>query len=128
MYDKFSTGKTDDDSMGFNELLNDSEIAGKLSDPTRYLSVRIESDTDTYKQFAQIYRLVPVPSIFFIGKSGQPIDIVAEVNKEDFQKRMATAEKTFYGSPATEEVAQSAAPMTPSLPVVKAQVVKKQVL
>lgn len=42
--------------MDFNELLNHSEIAGKLSDPTRYLAVRIESDTDTetYKQFAQI--------------------------------------------------------------------------
>lgn len=27
-------------------------------------------------QFAQIYQLVPLPSLFFIGKSGTPIEVV----------------------------------------------------
>lgn len=75
-------------------------------------------------------RLVPVPSVFFIGKFGQPIDIVAEVNIEDFRKRMAAAEKTFYGSSspvATEAVAQS--PSMKSPPEKKPmETLKKQVI
>lgn len=47
------SGKTDD-SNAFDELLNNSTIASKLNDTSRYLAVKIESDTDTYKQFAQI--------------------------------------------------------------------------
>lgn len=46
-------GKTDD-SIAVTELLNNAAVASKLSNPTRYLAVRIESDTDTYTQFAQI--------------------------------------------------------------------------
>lgn len=37
-----------------NVLVNSSDIAPRLSNPARYLAIRIESQEDSYKQFAQI--------------------------------------------------------------------------
>lgn len=45
-------------------------------------------------------RLVPTPSIFFIGAAGQPIEIIAQVpsTAETLLERIEVAEQAFYGS------------------------------
>lgn len=47
------TGKSDD-SKQMEALVNNAEIASTLSNPARYLAIRINSQEDSYKQFAQI--------------------------------------------------------------------------
>lgn len=42
-----------------------------------FVAIRLESGSETYRFFAQIYQLVPVPSLFFIGENGTPLEIIA---------------------------------------------------
>lgn len=43
------------------------------------MAIKIEGESEPYMQFASIYQIVPVPSIFFIGKAGTPLDITTGV-------------------------------------------------
>lgn len=64
-----------------------------------------------------IDRLVPVPSVFFIGHFGQPIAIVAGTipSVEGFEERIALAEKEFH-QPKTESSSSTTAPPQPTTP------------
>uniref|UniRef100_D3TPU2 UBX domain-containing protein 4 n=1 Tax=Glossina morsitans morsitans TaxID=37546 RepID=D3TPU2_GLOMM len=44
-----------------------------------FVAVKIQSESEAYMQFASIYQMVPVPSIFFIGKSGAPLEIATGI-------------------------------------------------
>lgn len=81
-------------------MLNETNISSRL-DQEIFVCIKLESSTDSYKQFAEICillylyivnlnflyqikvpwllntdKLVPVPSIFFIGENGVPVEIV----------------------------------------------------
>ncbi|XP_031827720.1 UBX domain-containing protein 4 [Nomia melanderi] len=71
----FVEGK-DDTSVEVAEALNDSEVSCRL-EHENFVAIKLESGSETYRFFAQIYQLVPVPSIFFIGINGTPLEIVA---------------------------------------------------
>lgn len=66
---------TDELSRTFTELLNHELIKTHL-EGKNFVAIKIESSSEAYMQFAQIYQLVPLPSLFFIGKSGTPIEVV----------------------------------------------------
>lgn len=79
-------------------------------------------------------RLVPVPSLFFIGEFGQPIEIVAgNVESVDaLNERIAVAEGIFYKTtPATPSdgsaAASSSNPATTPIPPPVVQSVPKPV-
>ncbi|CAD7002375.1 unnamed protein product [Ceratitis capitata] len=55
-------------------FINDQKIREKLESDD-FVAIKIESDSQAYMQFASIYQVVPVPSIFFIGKTGSPLEI-----------------------------------------------------
>ncbi|XP_076758238.1 UBX domain-containing protein 4 isoform X1 [Xylocopa sonorina] len=71
----FIEGK-DDTSVQFAEAINATDVSCRLEQDD-FVAIRLESGSDTYRFFAQIYQLVPVPSLFFIGENGTPLEIIA---------------------------------------------------
>ncbi|KAK2585625.1 hypothetical protein KPH14_010250 [Odynerus spinipes] len=72
----FVEGK-DDPSTQFAQAINLTEVSTRLEQED-FVAIRLESGSEPYRFFAQIYHLVPVPSLFFIGENGIPLEIVAE--------------------------------------------------
>lgn len=71
----FVEGK-DDTSVQFAQAINAAEVSSRLEEE-HFVAIRLESGSEAYRFFAQIYQLVPVPSLFFIGENGTPLEIVA---------------------------------------------------
>ncbi|XP_033208956.1 UBX domain-containing protein 4 [Belonocnema kinseyi] len=69
-------GGNDDASVQVSQAIESSEISSRLEQDS-FVAVKIESGSENYRFFAQIYQLVPVPSVFFIGETGSPLEIVA---------------------------------------------------
>ncbi|CAK9812800.1 UBX domain-containing protein 4 [Anthophora plagiata] len=72
----FVAGK-DDTSVKVAEAINATEVSCRL-ERDDFVAIRLETGSETYRLFAQIYQLVPVPSIFFIGENGTPLEIIAD--------------------------------------------------
>ncbi|XP_014606993.1 PREDICTED: UBX domain-containing protein 4 isoform X2 [Polistes canadensis] len=70
----FVEGK-DDASAQFMQALNVAEVS-KYFENEDFVAVKLESGSEQYRFFAQIYHLVPVPSLFFIGVNGIPLEII----------------------------------------------------
>lgn len=70
----FIEGK-DDSSVQFAQAINVNEVSTRL-EREDFVAIRLESGSEPYRFFAQIYHLVPVPSLFFIGENGIPLEIV----------------------------------------------------
>ncbi|EZA52333.1 hypothetical protein DMN91_006700 [Ooceraea biroi] len=71
----FVEGK-DDTSVQLAQTIDTAEISSLLEEE-HFVAIRLESGSEAYRFFAQIYQLVPVPSLFFIGENGTPLEIVA---------------------------------------------------
>ncbi|KAJ6643852.1 UBX domain-containing protein 4, partial [Pseudolycoriella hygida] len=69
---------TDELSKKLTAIIDEEDVR-KCLESSCFVAIKIQSDSEAYVQFAQIYKLVPLPSIFFIGANGQPIDIVTGV-------------------------------------------------
>uniref|UniRef100_A0A1L8DT63 UBX domain-containing protein 4 n=1 Tax=Nyssomyia neivai TaxID=330878 RepID=A0A1L8DT63_9DIPT len=80
---------TDELSINLGGLI-DSDTIRKYLESERFVAIRIESGSEAYQQFAQIYQLVPLPSIFFIGQNGTPLDVVTSLTTtvEDLEKKI----------------------------------------
>ncbi|XP_067003683.2 UBX domain-containing protein 4 [Anabrus simplex] len=66
----------DDSSRKTLATLEDSTISSQLESDD-FIVIKLDSGSESYRQFAQIYQLVPVPSVFFIGANGTPLEVVA---------------------------------------------------
>ncbi|EFA06551.2 UBX domain-containing protein 4 [Tribolium castaneum] len=78
----------DDKSAQITELIDKEEIV-KILGSDSFVAIKIEADSVPYQQFSQIYKQVPTPSVYFIGKQGVPIEIVTEVNDvKTFQEKL----------------------------------------
>lgn len=71
----FVEGK-DDRSAELAQTIDAAEVSSRLEED-HFVAIRLESGSEGYRFFAQIYQLVPVPSLFFIGENGTPLEIVA---------------------------------------------------
>ncbi|XP_012527167.1 UBX domain-containing protein 4 [Monomorium pharaonis] len=71
----FIEGK-DDTSVQLAQAIDTTEVSSRL-EQEHFVAIRLESGSEAYRFFAQIYQLVPVPSLFFIGENGTPLEIVA---------------------------------------------------
>uniref|UniRef100_A0A6B2EHE3 UBX domain-containing protein 4 n=1 Tax=Phlebotomus kandelakii TaxID=1109342 RepID=A0A6B2EHE3_9DIPT len=69
---------TDDLSTKLGSLI-DNDLIRKHLETDNFVAIRIDSGSEAYMQFAQIYQLVPLPSIFFIGQNGSPVDVVTSL-------------------------------------------------
>ncbi|CAH0761500.1 unnamed protein product [Diatraea saccharalis] len=56
--------------------IDDTDVVKRLSDENNFLAVKLKSGSTNYTHFAQIYQFVPVPSLFFIGRNGTPLEVV----------------------------------------------------
>ncbi|XP_074112251.1 UBX domain-containing protein 4 isoform X1 [Cotesia typhae] len=66
----------DDASKETSQVIDTPEVSSSL-EKDEFVAIKLESGSESYKFFAQIYQLVPVPSLFFIGDNGKPLEIVA---------------------------------------------------
>ncbi|EGI60045.1 UBX domain-containing protein 4 [Acromyrmex echinatior] len=71
----FVEGK-DDTSVQLAQAIDATEVSSRL-EGEHFIAIRLESGSEAYRFFAQIYQLVPVPSLFFIGENGTPLEIIA---------------------------------------------------
>uniref|UniRef100_A0A1B0CEJ0 Uncharacterized protein n=1 Tax=Lutzomyia longipalpis TaxID=7200 RepID=A0A1B0CEJ0_LUTLO len=92
--------------------LVDNDIIRKHLESEKFVAIRIESGSEAYQQFAQIYQLVPLPSIFFIGQNGTPLDIVTSLttNVEDLEKKINGVLKLIPSPSATGSSPPASAP------------------
>ncbi|CAH2268460.1 jg16890 [Pararge aegeria aegeria] len=71
------------------ETLEDGAVMQRLSNQDNFLAVKLKSGSENYTFFAQIYQFVPVPSLFFIGRNGTPLEVVcAGVQPEQLATRI----------------------------------------
>ncbi|XP_072937777.1 UBX domain-containing protein 4 isoform X2 [Epargyreus clarus] len=64
-------------------------VVKKLSDEANFLAVKLKSGSENYTHFAKIYQFVPVPSLFFIGRNGTPLEVVcAGVEPQNLAERI----------------------------------------
>ncbi|XP_058794186.1 UBX domain-containing protein 4-like [Phymastichus coffea] len=70
----FVEGK-DEVSQEVAKTLDSVEVSSRLEED-KFVVIKLQSDSENYTFFAQIYQLVPVPSIFFIGENGAPLEII----------------------------------------------------
>lgn len=68
----------DEATAKINNFISEPRIKNQLESDD-FVAIKIESETETYMQFASIYQIVPVPSIFFIGSTGTPMEIATGV-------------------------------------------------
>lgn len=68
----------DEMSVKLDKFLSDSRISSKLM-TSDFVAVKVQAESPTYQQFSSLYKVVPVPSIFFIGKSGTPLDVTTGI-------------------------------------------------
>ncbi|KAL4706239.1 hypothetical protein ACJJTC_017406 [Scirpophaga incertulas] len=65
-----------DGSTEMLAVLSDPTVTKRLSDESNFLAIKLKSGSENYTHFAQIYQFVPVPSLFFIGRNGTPLEVV----------------------------------------------------
>ncbi|KAL5289718.1 UBXN4 family protein [Megaselia abdita] len=87
----FIEGK-DQFSTKLSGFIEDRRISGKLEDAS-FVVIKVEGGSESYMQFASIYQIVPVPSLFFIGQSGSPLEIATGVieSVEELEKKVLSA-------------------------------------
>jgi len=71
----FVEGK-DGASINVAATIDNVAVSSKL-ESDKFVVIKLDSGSEAYKQFVQIYQLVPVPSMFFIGGNGVPLEVVA---------------------------------------------------
>lgn len=76
----------DELSQKMDDTWNDESVSAVCQN---CVAVKIQSPSDMCQHFSQIYPVVVVPSTFFIGLNGVPIEVIAgNLPPEDFQKKV----------------------------------------
>ncbi|XP_053621558.1 UBX domain-containing protein 4 isoform X1 [Plodia interpunctella] len=125
---------------GDNELssemaatIDDTVVVKRLSDQGNFLAIKLKSGTTNYTHFAQIYQFVPVPSLFFIGRNGTPLEVVCagvqpanlatridrileEHHKEKPSVQPSTSSQSIKETSSPQTSAQTPAAPTPAAP------------
>ncbi|XP_044747088.1 UBX domain-containing protein 4-like [Coccinella septempunctata] len=71
-------------SSHFLQLFNNEEVLKKLK-TNQFVAIKVEENSTAHQQFSAIYPHNSIPSVFFIGKNGKPLEILTKnVNVEEF--------------------------------------------
>ncbi|VVC97430.1 unnamed protein product [Leptidea sinapis] len=77
--------------------IDDREVIKRLADQSQFLAVKLKSGSENYTYFAQIYQFVPVPSLFFIGRNGTPLEVVcAGIQAPSLAERIDRILEQYY--------------------------------
>ncbi|GLV39672.1 uncharacterized protein CBL_08262 [Carabus blaptoides fortunei] len=106
----------DEKSTNLTSHINSTDVSTKL-ESDNFVALKVEAGSVPHTQFAAIYSNVQVPSIFFIGKSGQPIDIITESSSSsDLSARINSVIQTHTGvAVSAPTTSNSAAKLSESL-------------
>lgn len=78
----------DDLSRQMNTSYDDQSVAQRLED-NECIAVKIQANSEACKQFSQIYPVVIIPSSFFIGNNGIPLEVIAgNLSPEQFLSKI----------------------------------------
>ncbi|XP_017111949.1 UBX domain-containing protein 4 [Drosophila elegans] len=64
----------DEMSRKLERFVDDSQVRSRL-ETSNFVAIKIQGVSGAYGQFLSLYKVVPIPSIFFIGKAGTPLEI-----------------------------------------------------
>lgn len=102
----FIEGK-DDVSQRIASAIDDVEVSSKL-EGQNFVSIHLESESQTFTQFSQIYRNPAVPSLYFIGRTGSPIKIVTEaIDSKALLEQIVLVENVHFGKSSSNEASSS---------------------
>ncbi|KAH8363830.1 hypothetical protein KR200_005129 [Drosophila serrata] len=73
----FIEGK-DELSSKLERFVDDSRVRTRL-ETADFVSIKVQGNSSAYGQFMSLYKVVPVPSLFFIGKTGTPLEIATGI-------------------------------------------------
>ncbi|XP_068156285.1 LOW QUALITY PROTEIN: UBX domain-containing protein 4-like [Drosophila tropicalis] len=68
----------DEMSAKLRRFVDDSRVHDKLN-TSNFVAIKIQGNSLDYAQFMSVYKVVPIPSIFFIGKSGTPLGVATGI-------------------------------------------------
>jgi len=64
-----------DDSTAMTAVLEDDAVTEALP-PEKAVALKLESGTDSFAQFSVFYPVLILPSVYFIGDNGTPLEVV----------------------------------------------------
>ena len=87
-----------EDSVKMSAVLDESGVAEVLT-PENVVALKLESGSESFAQFSVFYPVLILPSIYFIGDNGTPLEVVGgHQTVEPFLERTRTALKMHEGS------------------------------
>ncbi|XP_038217588.1 UBX domain-containing protein 4 [Zerene cesonia] len=98
-----------DQSKELAATIDDGAVLKRLADENNFLAIKLMSGSENYTYFAQIYQFVPVPSLFFIGRNGTPLEVVcAGVQAQSLAERIdRILEEHYKGTKTTVQPSTS---------------------
>ncbi|KAK7790608.1 hypothetical protein R5R35_005164 [Gryllus longicercus] len=89
-----------------HSIIESPEVSALLMNE-RFVAIRIRSSDQSYRDFLAIYQLVPIPSLFFIGHNGWPLEIISgELPQaaviQRIQNILGQSDENIGGSSSTE--------------------------
>ncbi|KAH8364153.1 hypothetical protein KR084_003320 [Drosophila pseudotakahashii] len=68
----------DEMSRKLERFVDDSRVRSRL-ETSDFVAIKVQGNSSAYGQFMSLYKVVPVPSLFFIGKTGTPLEIATGI-------------------------------------------------
>ncbi|KAH8338249.1 hypothetical protein KR074_009967 [Drosophila pseudoananassae] len=96
----------DEMSSKLERFVDDIRVRSLLETPD-FVAIKVQGNSSAYGQFMSLYKVVPIPSLFFIGKTGTPLEIATGVTASveelvaKIDKVLILAGKKAASNPAT---------------------------
>ncbi|EDV50415.2 UBX domain-containing protein 4 [Drosophila erecta] len=68
----------DEMSHKLERFVDDTRVRSRL-ETSDFVSIKVQGNSSAYGQFMSLYKVVPIPSLFFIGKTGTPLEIATGI-------------------------------------------------
>uniref|UniRef100_A0A161MF51 UBX domain-containing protein 4 n=1 Tax=Triatoma infestans TaxID=30076 RepID=A0A161MF51_TRIIF len=116
---------TDELSVIMTKVLDDPVISRKF-ETNNFVAIKLAKGSEGHKQFEEFYKLVPVPSVFFIDQNGSPAEIVvSETSEENVLKKLNNAiEKCIPANTSNESLPGPSTSTTEQVPVSTSSITK----
>ncbi|KAM4025119.1 UBX domain-containing protein 4 [Anomaloglossus baeobatrachus] len=86
----------DEQSTQMSESWGDESVEGAAAEG--FIAIRIDSKSETCLQFSQIYPVVCIPSSFFIGENGIPLEVIAgSISAEELIAKITKVKQMHSG-------------------------------
>ncbi|KAH8322442.1 hypothetical protein KR067_010279 [Drosophila pandora] len=102
----------DEMSSKLERFVDDIRVRSLLETPD-FVAIKVQGNSSAYGQFMSLYRVVPIPSLFFIGKSGTPLEVATGVTAS-VEELVAKIDKVLIL--AGKKAAANLDPSTTTLP------------